>query len=182
MKPLIVYYSHSGNNEKLALELRDRISCDMYEIKEKKKRRDLAILFDVLMKRKSHLAPIEFNVSDYRPIILIAPVWAGKIASPMRTFIQMEKEKLTDYSFITICSGAEGQRDKIMAQLSALTSQKPTVVAELWINNLLPEEQKNKIKYTNNFQFEKQHMQQFDGEIKFFMEMALHTKEEQASL
>ncbi|WP_203340914.1 flavodoxin family protein [Planococcus beijingensis] len=182
MKSLIVYYSHSGNNEKLAIELRDRIGCDMYEIKEKKKRKDLAILMDFLVKRNSRLAPLDFDVSDYGPIILLAPVWAGKVAAPMRTFIQMEKDKLTDYSFITLCSGAAGQREKIAAELSALTPQKPTAVAELWINNLLPEEQRNKIKYATNFRVEKQHLQQFNEEIQFFIEMALHTRKEKVLL
>ena len=170
MKPLIVYYSHSGNNEKLALELRDRMNCDMYEIKEKKKRKNLSILFDVLTKRNSRLAPLGFDVSGYGPIILLAPIWAGKIAAPMRTFINMEKDKFTDYSFITLCSGAAGQREKIAAELALLTTQKPAAVAELWINNLLPEEQRNKIKYATNFRVEKQHLQQFDEEITFFVE------------
>ena len=146
MKPLIVYFSHSGNNVKLANELRDRIGCEMYEIKEKKKRKDLSILFDVLLKRNSRLAPIDVDVSEYGPIILLAPIWAGKIAAPMRTFIKMEGDKLTDYSFITLCTGAKGQREKIANELSSLTAQKPTAVTELWINNLLPEEQRNKIK------------------------------------
>lgn len=29
-KTLIVYYSHSGNNEKLAYELKERIGCDIH--------------------------------------------------------------------------------------------------------------------------------------------------------
>lgn len=182
MKPLIVYYSHSGNNEKLALELRDRMNCDMYEIKEKKKRKNLSILFDVLTKRNSRLAPLDFDVSGYGPVILLAPIWAGKIAAPMRTFIKMEKDKLTDYSFITLCSGAAGQREKIAAELAALTTQKPAAVAELWVNNLLPEEQRNKIKYATNFRVEKQHMQQFDEEITFFIEMSLHAKKEPVTI
>lgn len=175
MQPLIVYYSHSGTNEKLAIELRDRIGCDMHEIKEKKKRKNISILFDFLFKRNSRLESIDFNISDYGPIILLAPIWAGKIAAPMRTFIKREKEKLTDYSFITICYGVAGQREKIISELSALTANKPAAVAELWINNLLPEEQRNKIKYASKFKVEKQHLQQFDAEIKFFIEMALHT-------
>lgn len=178
MQPLIVYYSNSGNNEKLAIELRDRIGCDMHEIKEKKvrkKRKNLSILFDVLRKHQSHLSPMDVDISDYGPIILLSPVWGLKIAVPMRTFIEREQAKLTDYSFITLCSGVAGQREKIMAELSAITANKPTAVAELWINNLLPEEQRNKIRYANNFRVEKEHLEKFDAEIKFFIEMALHT-------
>ena len=182
MKPLIVYYSHSGNNAKLAAELRDRIGCPMVEITERKKRKGLSIFIDFLVHRKSRLAPIDVDVKDYGPIIFMAPVWAGKIAAPMRTFIQQEKANLLDYSFITICSGAPGQREKLAAELVALTPQKPAVVAELWINNLLPEEQRNKIKYATGFKANRQHIQKFDEEIKFFIEMALHTKKQSSSL
>ncbi|MBU9674995.1 hypothetical protein KQ939_17210 [Planococcus sp. CP5-4] len=174
MKPLIIYYSHSGNNQKLALELQSRIGCELREIKEHKKRKDIAILMDFLIKRDSRLAPLDVDLSDYSPVILLAPIWAGKIASPMRTFIKKSKDDLTDYSFITICSGAPGQREKIGAELYALTSREPAAIAELWINHLLPEEQRNKIKYTNKFQLAREHFSQFDQEINFFIEMAMH--------
>ncbi|MBT2584070.1 hypothetical protein [Planococcus sp. ISL-109] len=178
MKPLIVYYSHSENNKKLAVELQDRIGCDMYEIKEKKKRKDLSIFIDFLVKRESRLAPTSFDVKDYGPVILLAPIWAGKIATPMRTFFKKAKGDLGDYSFITLCSGIPGQREKIAAELFNLTSQKPAAVTELWINQLLPEEQRNKIKYTSKFRVGRQHFLLLDKEIRFFIEMALHTNKE----
>ncbi len=171
MKPLIIYYSHSGNNEKLAQELQDRIGCEMYEIREKKKRKNISIFVDFLVKRKSRLAPLDVEVRDYGPVLLLAPVWAGKIAAPMRTFIQ--KAQLTDYSFITLCSGADGQKEKIADELATLTPENPAALAELWINDLLPKEQRNKIKYTSSFRVEKQHMQQFDKEIQAFIDRAL---------
>ncbi|PTL39041.1 flavodoxin family protein [Alkalicoccus saliphilus] len=171
MKPVIMYYSHSGNNQKLAQELQDRLGCEMYEIKEKKKRKNISIFVDFLVKRKSRLAPLDVEVNSYSPVLLLAPVWAGKIAAPMRTFIQ--REKPANYSFITLCSGADGQKDKITAELSALTPEKPAAVAELWINNLLPKEQQNKIKYVTNFRFEKEHMKHFDKEIEAFFDRAL---------
>lgn len=182
MKPLIVYYSHSGNNAKLAAELRDRIGCTMHEITERKKRKNFSIFIDFLIKRDSRLAPVDFDVKDYGPVILLAPVWAGKIAAPMRTFIKQQKANLADYSFITICSGATGQREKLAAELAALTPQKPAAVTELWINNLLPEEQRNKIKYATGFKADRQHIQEFDEEINFFIEMALHTKKQSSPL
>ncbi|MEZ0479759.1 flavodoxin family protein [Planococcus sp. SSTMD024] len=175
MKPLIIYYSHSDNNQKLALELQSRIGCEVRELKEKKKRKDTAILMDFLIKRDSRLAPMDVDLSDYRPVILLAPIWAGKIAAPMRTFIKKSKDDLTDYSFITICSGTPGQREKVDAELVALTTREPSALAELWINDLLPEEQRNKIKYTNKFRLKREHFRQFDKEIRFFIEMALHS-------
>ncbi|TVP82443.1 MAG: flavodoxin family protein [Alkalicoccus sp.] len=74
MKPVIIYFSHSGNNQKLAVELQSRIACDMFEIKEKKKRKNISIFVDFLIKRDSRLAPIDFDVSDYGPVLLLAPI------------------------------------------------------------------------------------------------------------
>jgi hypothetical protein len=52
-------------------------------------------------------------------------------------------------------------------------------MAELWSNNMLSEEQRNKIKYATNFRVQKEHMKQFDDELRFFIEMALHTKKKE---
>lgn len=182
MKPLIIFYSYSGNNQKLAIELQSRIGCELREIKEKKKRKNIAILLDFLIKRDSRLAPMDVDLSNYGPVILLAPIWAGKIAAPMRSFIKNSKDDLSDYSFITICSGASGQREKIGAELLLLTSREPSALAELWINDLLPEEQRNKIKYTNKFPLKREHFSQFDQEIRFFIEMAMHPDQDTKTL
>lgn len=41
MKTLIFHYSHSGNNEKLAFELKEKIGCDIHKINEVKKRKTI---------------------------------------------------------------------------------------------------------------------------------------------
>ena len=56
MNTLIVFYSHSGNNERLAFELKARIGCDIHRISEVKKRNNVSILLDFLFKRKSKLS------------------------------------------------------------------------------------------------------------------------------
>lgn len=100
----------------------------------------------------------------------------------MRSFIKNSKDDLSDYSFITICSGASGQRERISAELLLLTSREPSALAELWINDLLPEEQRNKIKYTNKFPLKREHFSQFDQEIRFFIEMAMHPDQDTKTL
>jgi flavodoxin len=171
MKNLIVYYSFSGNTEKLAFELKERLGCDIYKINEAKKRNTFSILLDFLFKRKSKLSSFNITIKDYDKIIFAAPIWSGKIATPMSAFIDIEKRNLGKYFFITLCNGLEGQKEKITAQLSSIVQHKPDVVSELWINSLLPEDKKNKIKHTFSFRVNKHDLEQFDKEIEAFVKL-----------
>jgi len=151
MKSLIVYYSHSGNNEMLAHRLKDRIKSDIFQITEKKKRKTISILFEYFFPRKSKILPNNLNVKEYDTVIFVSPVWGSKIASPLRAFIQKEKDHISNYYYITICNGIIDQKEKLISELTSLLMKAPLHIVELWINNLLPEDQKNKVKHTFNY-------------------------------
>ncbi len=108
MKTLIVYYSFSGNNEFLARELQKRLDCDLHQIVELKPRKSIDILFDLIFKRKTKIEKSKFDLPQYDRTILIAPIWASKIATPLRSFIELEKDNFKEYSFITVCTGPDG--------------------------------------------------------------------------
>ena len=171
MKTLIAYYSYSGNNEKLAFELKKRMGCDIHKISEVKKRKTISIMFDFFLNRKSELSYSDINIKDYNNIIFIAPIWGAKIASPMRAFIGKEKDKLGRYNFITICNGEAGQKEKIAAELNSIVLRMPNVVSELWVNSLLPEEKQNKIKHTFSFRVSKDDLEKFDCDIESFIKL-----------
>jgi flavodoxin len=171
MKNLIVYYSFSGNTEKLVFELKERLGCDIYKINEAKKRNTFSILLDFLFKRKSKLSSSNITIKNYDKIIFAAPIWSGKVATPMNAFIRIEKENLNKYFFITLCNGIVGQKEKITAQLDSIVQHKPDGVSELWINSLLPEDKKNKIKHTFSFRVNKHDLEHFDKEIEAFVKV-----------
>ncbi|PKM49700.1 MAG: hypothetical protein CVV02_14595 [Firmicutes bacterium HGW-Firmicutes-7] len=133
MNILLVYYSHTGNNEKLAFELRDQIGCDIYKIEEKKKRKTLHILFDFLCKHDAELVESNIDLRKYKIIILVAPIWGSKIPSPIRAFIEREKSYLNKYFYVSICNGEEGQKEKIENELYSIIQVKPIQVLELTI-------------------------------------------------
>ena len=82
MKPLIICYSHSGNNEMLAQKLKDRIGCQILRLNEKKKRKKISILLDFIFNRSSKLSGYQISDYEHDVSILVAPVWGGKLASP----------------------------------------------------------------------------------------------------
>lgn len=170
MNSLIVYYSHSGNNEMLAKVLQERMGCPIHRITEVRKRRTISILADGYLKRHPVLEPLEVKLGDYDQVVFVAPVWGRRVASPMRTFIESEKGNLKRFYFITLCSGEEGQKEKLAMELYAASGLRPEGVEELWINSLLPEDKRNRIRYTFNYRVDREDMWRFDREIETFLQ------------
>lgn len=152
MRILIIYYSFSGNNEKLALLLREKLSADLFKIQESKKRNKFSILFDLLFNRVSKIYDNNtINFDNYEKIILVSPIWGKKIASPMKSFLVKNNNRFKNFHLITVCNGERQQKELIENELQSIIGLKPNSVCELWINNLLPENKRNKVKHTFNF-------------------------------
>ncbi len=169
MKNLIAYYSFSHNNEKLANYLSRQLDCETLKIETVKTRNGLSIFLDLMFGRKPAVKPISKTLANYDHVIFIAPVWAGKIATPMTSFLTREKAMIESYSFITLCGGAPGQKEKIGSEVTKLMGKQPQALVELWINNLLAADQKNKIKNTTNFRIDAEGLKAFDGELQNFI-------------
>lgn len=170
MKSLIVYYSHTGNNEILAKVLQERLGCPIHRITERKKRRTISILTDAYLKRHSALEAADVKIGAFDQVVFVAPVWGRRVASPMRTFIESEKGNLVRFHFITLCNGEEGQKEKLAMELYAASGMRPEGIEELWINSLLPEDKRNRIKYTFNYRVDREDMWRFDREIEAFLQ------------
>lgn len=84
-------------------------------------------------------------------------------------FIAKEKDNIKAYSFITLCNGEAGQKEKLENELYLIAGKKADNVAELWIRNLLPEDKRNQIKHTFNFRVSSKDFEYFDKEITAFI-------------
>ena len=163
MKTLIAYYSFSGNNETLAQALKKNIDCDIFKIEEARRRSWFTILLDLMFDRMPAIRFTPFSLAEYDLVICIAPIWASKIAAPLKTFLNSEKDKIKEYSFITVCGGASGQVEKIEKQLTDIVGKKPCSIAELWISSL-PQGKKDTAKYKigqNDLDAFENHIQDF---------------------
>lgn len=165
MKTLIVYYSFTQNNEKLARYLHALLNCDIVKIETVKKRRGYSILFDLIFHRKPAVKPVPYYLRDYDRVIFLAPIWSGQIAMPLQTFLLKEKSNIKRYSFITLCGGSLGQKEKIERQLRGMLDIAPDHVIELWINNLLPVDRRDTIKYTSGYRIGQEEIHTFEHEL-----------------
>lgn len=137
MKNLIVYYSLTNNNESLAKMLQARLGCEMLRIETVGKKGVFSIMLDVIFGRKPAIRRHHTSIMEYDHLILLGPVWMGKIASPLRTFLSEEKGSINRYSFISVCGGLPGQKEKLEKELETIVGVRPRSVSELWVSEII---------------------------------------------
>ena len=134
MKTLVVYYSYEQDSESIARELQEQLGADLLKVEEVENRTSLTIFLDNLFNRKPHLKDNKILLDAYDSFIFVGPVWAGKIASPLKSFIIQKSSFIKRYSFISIYNDViASQKKKITAQLRRLLKRDPEIVTELTI-------------------------------------------------
>lgn len=93
MKTLVVYYSQSGNTEKIAKKVAGAIGADIELIETVKPytgdyQKIVSDAQDEVEKDYQRpIKPLKHNVKDYDRIIVGTPTWWYKMASPVLTFL-----------------------------------------------------------------------------------------------
>lgn len=169
MKTLIVYFSHTGNNQLLVNVLQEKLIADTEPIEELRKRTSLRMFLDIWFQRHPPIHPILIPWSAYDHVILMAPIWNGRIANPMLTFIEQEKENLPSYSFVTLCGGSLDQSAVIHRNLVKETGKPPVTMEVFRINDLLPDEQKGDPRYLVGYQVEPAEVSVFAKQMEAFV-------------
>ncbi|UNK49818.1 hypothetical protein MNR01_01920 [Lysobacter sp. S4-A87] len=87
---LIAYYSRSGHTRAVAHELRQALNADIERITEPRPRRGalgaLRTVFDVITRRSTAIVPARLDPAGYGVLLIGGPVWAGRMAAPVRSF------------------------------------------------------------------------------------------------
>ncbi len=140
MKRIVISYSMTGNNEKLAARLATTLGADHVRITEPKRRKMGTIIFDMLFKRTPKITmPVE-NIEAYDLVLFVGPVWMGQIATPFRACFEQLRQKIGPYAYISISGGAEGPNPKLAAELQQRLGQDPVYLIDLHTAEFLPAE------------------------------------------
>ncbi len=129
-KPLIVCYSRTGTSRIVADALTEYLSGTIEEIESTKNRDGLLGVFtcvlDQLLDRDDILKPLDKDPKNYNPVIIVAPIWIGKLSSPARTFIKQAGLQGKDvYLFLTYNGSLTEDKEKALAD--TITAQEITL-------------------------------------------------------
>lgn len=165
MRTAVVVYSFTHNNHILAGDILSRTGGTLFNIEEIGKRSKLTIFLDLLFNRTPRIRDYLHISERFDHYVLIAPIWGGCIATPLKSFLVKEKSNIKSYSFITICGGGgAAQNAKIEAELTRLCSIKPRKVAELSLKDLNGGEAKGLLE----LRIDREQLKFFDDQITQF--------------
>lgn len=93
MKCLVVYYSLEGNTKLIAERIITTLGADVLELKPVQEigKSGLLRLFkggrEALQKARPELKPYQLNLEEYELVFVGSPVWAGRCAPAINTFL-----------------------------------------------------------------------------------------------
>lgn len=93
-KSIIIYFSYTGNTRKIANMIKEKLNCDILELKPVtpySNNYQEVVDEEQRLEGSNHTPPIEpinVNLEDYDTIILGTPIWWYTIAPVIRTFLK----------------------------------------------------------------------------------------------
>jgi hypothetical protein len=127
MRYLVVYYSLSGNTRKVAELAARALDADLAEVRapryETGSFRLLRAAFDAWRGRLPALEVSGGRPEQYDVVLLMAPVWAGHAATPMRAYLAQNRGKLKRAAFLLTCAGSCPPRT--FQEMTALAGREP---------------------------------------------------------
>ena len=114
MKALVVFYSRTGITKEIAVHISEELDCDIEEIFDIKSRKGILGYIrsgiESAFKKMPEIKETEVDPEKYDIVIIGTPIWAGNIASPVRTYLFRNNEKLDKVAFFCTMSSSGNKR------------------------------------------------------------------------
>ena len=108
-KILVIVYSWTGTSRKVAQLLCSQQGWPMAEIGDVRRRAGVAgnlrCLLDALFRRHP---PIRYEgppPADFDTVVLVSPIWAQRLAGPMRSFLSLRRAQLPAVAVVSVMGG-----------------------------------------------------------------------------
>lgn len=147
MKTLVAYYSRTNITKELALEIAEALNADSEEIISKVnydgKLGYVRAGKDGMSAKIIDLETLKYDPADYDLIYLGVPVWAGKAANPLISYIKQNEGKFGDVKFFATAgkSGFEGA----FKQMEEFVGKSPLNTLALTTKEVKSGDYKNKL-------------------------------------
>ena len=143
---LCVYYSRTGNTEKLMKEIAQELKCELVKLDDGVDRSGLrGKLRSGMQAMARRLPPVKppktaFPIGVYDLVIIGTPVWAGRCSAPVRSFLMQYGAELRRTAYV-ITRSSDVRYEEVFDQMdmyvkaprvSAVTIRPNTVGAAFW--------------------------------------------------
>jgi flavodoxin len=125
-KILVVYYSKTGNTERVAHDIAETFSSDIEKIVDKKDRSGCIGWFiagkDGMKENQTDIEPVKYDPSKYDMVILGSPVWGWNMTPAIRAYIEQNRKKFKEIAFFITAGNTT--IEKVLPYLEKLTEKK----------------------------------------------------------
>ena len=135
---LVVYYSHTGNTERVAKDLAARLRADVERIEDKADRSGftgyLGAIYDSVRKVAADIGKPQKDPADYALAVVGTPVWAWNITPAARAYLQATKGRPRAVAFFVTSGNTDAA--KIVPEMEAVSGQKAIASTGFTANEL----------------------------------------------
>lgn len=129
---LIVYYSFTGNSRRVAQLLATQTGWPVGEVVEERPRAGgglgyLRCALDSLLGRSPAIRYEGPEPASFATVVLVAPVWVGLLAAPMRSFVENCQDRLARIAVLTTMN-ARGSSNAVK-EISSIAGRDPVLEA-----------------------------------------------------
>lgn len=112
MKTLIAYYSRTGNNEALAIEVQKRLGAEADRIEDAKSRSGpigfLTGGMDATRRKQTRIHTMGKKPEEFDVVVVVSPLWSGLIPPAIRTYVSQNRERMKNIAFLSVSNSGEG--------------------------------------------------------------------------
>lgn len=147
MKVLVAYYSRTNVTKKVGDAIAKSLNADVEEITSTVKYGGKIGYAragkDAIKEKIIELGDLKYNPSDYDLVYLGAPVWAGKAANPMISYIKQNEGKFNNVKFFA--TAGSNDFEKIFKQMQDYVGKAPQKTLGLTTKEVKKEEFEEKM-------------------------------------
>ncbi len=133
MKTLVICYSLTGHTRQVARKIAQTTDAAFGEIRDVRKRHGgLGFMrsgFESLTGRTPAIYEPANNIAQYDLVILATPLWAGRIAAPMKSYLTAKHGDVSRYGLVITHDGSPV--DRAVRQVAGLTGQPAVAVLDV---------------------------------------------------
>ncbi|MDO9113489.1 MAG: flavodoxin [Polaromonas sp.] len=109
-KILVVFYSYTGTSRRLVQLLCSQLDWPSGEIVEERARSGasgtLRCVADSLLRRQPRIRYQGPDPGGFGTVVLVSPIWAYRLASPMRSFVAERRDDLQQIAVVSVMGGS----------------------------------------------------------------------------